>query len=231
MLKLNKISKSYSIDKNDKISLLNDISLEISNNKFYGIVGHSGSGKSTLLNIIGLIDDFDSGKYFIDNKEVNYLSEDEKSSIRMKKFGFVFQSFYLNNRLTALENVIIPMYINKGIPKSERKKIAMNLLEKFGLGNRINHRPNQLSGGEQQRVAIARALANNPEVILADEPTGNLDKKNEEMIFNYFKKLVTEDKKTVVIVSHNEIINKYADIIYKLEDGKIYKEVIDNEVK
>lgn len=231
MLKLNKISKSYSIDKNDKISLLNDISLEISNNKFYGIVGHSGSGKSTLLNIIGLIDDFDSGKYFIDNKEVNYLSEDEKSSIRMKKFGFVFQSFYLNNRLTALENVMIPMYINKGIPKSERKKIAMNLLEKFGLGNRINHRPNQLSGGEQQRVAIARVLANNPEVILADEPTGNLDKKNEEMIFNYFKKLVTEDKKTVVIVSHNEIINKYADIIYKLEDGKIYKEVIDNEVK
>ena len=231
MLKLNKISKSYSIDKNDKISLLNDISLEISNNKFYGIVGHSGSGKSTLLNIIGLIDDFDSGKYFIDNKEVNYLSEDEKSSIRMKKFGFVFQSFYLNNRLTALENVMIPMYINKGIPKSERKKIAMNLLEKFGLGNRINHRPNQLSGGEQQRVAIARALANNPEVIFADEPTGNLDKKNEEMIFNYFKKLVTEDKKTVVIVSHNEIINKYADIIYKLEDGKIYKEVIDNEVK
>ena len=231
MLKLDKISKSYSIDKNDKISLLNDISLEISNNKFYGIVGHSGSGKSTLLNIIGLIDDFDSGKYFIDNKEVNYLSEDEKSSIRMKKFGFVFQSFYLNNRLTVLENVMIPMYINKGIPKSERKKIAMNLLEKFGLGNRINHRPNQLSGGEQQRVAIARALANNPEVILADEPTGNLDKKNEEMIFNYFKKLVTEDKKTVVIVSHNEIINKYADIIYKLEDGKIYKEVIDNEVK
>ena len=231
MLKLNKISKSYSIDKNDKISLLNDISLEISNNKFYGIVGHSGSGKSTLLNIIGLIDDFDSGKYFIDNKEVNYLSEDEKSFIRMKKFGFVFQSFYLNNRLTALENVMIPMYINKGIPKSERKKIAMNLLEKFGLGNRINHRPNQLSGGEQQRVAIARALANNPEVILADEPTGNLDKKNEEMIFNYFKKLVTDDKKTVVIVSHNEIINKYADIIYKLEDGKIYKEVIDNEVK
>ena len=231
MLKLDKISKSYSINKNDKISLLNDISLDINNSKFYGIVGHSGSGKSTLLNIIGLIDDFDSGKYFIDNKEVNYLSEDEKSSIRMKKFGFVFQSFYLNNRLTALENVIIPMYINKGIPKSERKKIAMNLLEKFGLGNRINHRPNQLSGGEQQRVAIARALANNPEVILADEPTGNLDKKNEEMIFNYFKKLVTEDKKTVVIVSHNEIINKYADIIYKLEDGKIYKEVIDNEVK
>mgnify|MGYP001624098798 CR=1 FL=1 len=231
MLKLDKISKSYSIDKNDKISLLNDISLDINNSKFYGIIGHSGSGKSTLLNIIGLIDDFDSGKYFIDNKEVNYLSEDEKSSIRMKKFGFVFQSFYLNNRLTALENVMIPMYINKGIPKSERKKIAMNLLEKFGLGNRINHRPNQLSGGEQQRVAIARALANNPEVILADEPTGNLDKKNEEMIFNYFKKLVTEDKKTVVIVSHNEIINKYADIIYKLEDGKIYKEVIDNEVK
>ena len=231
MLKLDKISKSYSIDKNDKISLLNDISLDINNSKFYGIVGHSGSGKSTLLNIIGLIDDFDSGEYFIDDRLVNCLGEDEKSSIRMKKFGFVFQSFYLNNRLTALENVMIPMYINKEISKLERKKIAMNLLEKFGLGNRINHRPNQLSGGEQQRVAIARALANNPEVILADEPTGNLDKKNEEMIFNYFKKLVTEDKKTVVIVSHNEIINKYADIIYKLEDGKIYKEVIDNEVK
>lgn len=231
MLKLDKISKSYSIDKNDKISLLNDISLDINNSKFYGIVGHSGSGKSTLLNIIGLIDDFDSGEYFIDDRLVNCLGEDEKSSIRMKKFGFVFQSFYLNNRLTALENVMIPMYINKEISKLERKKIAINLLKKFGLGNRINHRPNQLSGGEQQRVAIARALANNPEVILADEPTGNLDKKNEEMVFNYFKKLVIEDKKTVIIVSHNEIINKYADIIYKLEDGKIYKEVIDNEVK
>ena len=189
MLKLDKISKSYSIDKNDKISLLNDISLDINNSKFYGIVGHSGSGKSTLLNIIGLIDDFDSGEYFIDDRLVNCLGEDEKSSIRMKKFGFVFQSFYLNNRLTALENVMIPMYINKEISKLERKKIAINLLKKFGLGNRINHRPNQLSGGEQQRVAIARALANNPEVILADEPTGNLDKKNEEMVFNYFKKL------------------------------------------
>ena len=230
MLKLENLSKSYSINKSDHLQLLKKLNLDFLDNKFYCIIGHSGSGKSTLINIIGLIDSFDDGKYFIDNIEVSKMNETEKSELRMRKFGFVFQSFYLNNRLTALENVMIPMIINDKITKDERKKRAFELLEKFGLKDRVNHKPYQLSGGEQQRVAIARALANNPEIIIADEPTGNLDKKNEKIIFDYFKKIVEEDKKTIIVVSHNDIVNKYADILYKLDDGKISKEVIDNEI-
>lgn len=229
MLKLKDVSKSYFINKKEHLQLFEKLSIDFLDNKFYCIVGHSGSGKSTLINIIGLIDNFDGGKYFIDNIEVSKMNEVEKSELRMKKFGFVFQSFYLNNRLSALENVMIPMIINNKITKDERKKRALELLEKFGLKDRANHKPYQLSGGEQQRVAIARALANNPEIIIADEPTGNLDKKNEKIIFDYFKKIVEEDKKTIIVVSHNAIVNKYADILYKLDDGKISKEVINNE--
>lgn len=231
MLNLKNIFKSYSINKDDCLEIIKDFSIDFLDNKFYGIVGHSGSGKSTLINIIGLIDSFDAGKYFIDNIEVSDMDENEKSELRMKKFGFVFQSFYLNNHLSALENVMVPMIINKEIPKSERKQRAIELLNRFGLKDRLDHKPYQLSGGEQQRVAIARALANDPEIIIADEPTGNLDKKNEKIIFDYLKKIVEEDNKTVIVVSHNEILNRYANILYKLDEGKICKEVIDNEVK
>ena len=186
-------------------------------------MGHSGCGKSTLINIIGLIDKQTSGEYLIDTVEVSKLSEDEKAELRMKKIGFVFQDFFLNPRLTALENVMVPMLINKDIPKEEREVIATNLLKELGLEDRINHKPNELSGGEGQRVAIARALANNPDIILADEPTGNLDKKNETMVFDILKKLVKEKKKCVIVVTHNNIINDYADVIYKLDNGKLVK--------
>lgn len=226
MLKIHNMEKIYKLSKNNEIVALNNISITFGKKKFYGIIGHSGSGKSTLIQIIGLLDSYNSGNYIIDDVDVCNLSEDEKAKLRMKKFGFVFQSFYLNEKLTALENVIVPTLINKNIKPDFRKKLARELLTKVGLGDRLNHRPSQLSGGEQQRVAIARALVNNPEVIIADEPTGNLDKKNEKMIFDLLKKLVEEEGKTIILVSHNEIIKNYADVIYSLDDG--YLELVKN---
>ena len=223
MLELKEISKKYFIKKNREVLALDNVSMDFKGKKFYGIMGHSGCGKSTLINIIGLIDKQTSGEYLIDTVEVSELSEDEKAELRMKKIGFVFQDFFLNPRLTALENVMVPMLINKDIPKEEREVIATNLLKELGLKDRINHKPNELSGGEGQRVAIARALANNPDIILADEPTGNLDKKNETMVFDILKKLVKEKKKCVIVVTHNNIINDYADVIYKLDNGKLVK--------
>lgn len=226
MLKIHNMKKIYKLSKNNEIVALNNINITFEKKKFYGIIGHSGSGKSTLIQIIGLLDSYNSGNYIIDDVDVCNLSEDEKAKLRMKKFGFVFQSFYLNEKLTALENVIVPTLINKNIKPDFRKKLARELLTKVGLGDRLNHRPSQLSGGEQQRVAIARALVNNPEVIIADEPTGNLDKKNEKMIFDLLKKLVEEEGKTIILVSHNEIIKNYADVIYSLDDG--YLELVKN---
>lgn len=226
MLKIHNMKKIYKLSKNNEIVALNNINITFEKKKFYGIIGHSGSGKSTLIQIIGLLDSYDSGNYIIDDIDVCNLSEDEKAKLRMKKFGFVFQSFYLNEKLTALENVIVPTLINKNIKPDFRKKLARELLTKVGLGDRLDHRPSQLSGGEQQRVAIARALVNNPEVIIADEPTGNLDKKNEKMIFDLLKKLVEEEGKTIILVSHNEIIKDYADVIYSLDDG--YLELVKN---
>lgn len=226
MLKIHNMKKIYKLSKNNEIVALNNINITFEKKKFYGIIGHSGSGKSTLIQIIGLLDSYDSGNYIIDDVDVCNLSEDEKAKLRMKKFGFVFQSFYLNEKLTALENVIVPTLINKEIKPNLRKKFACELLTKVGLGDRLNHRPSQLSGGEQQRVAIARALVNNPEVIIADEPTGNLDKKNEKIIFDLFKKLVEEEGKTIILVSHNEIIKNYTDVIYSLDDG--YLELVKN---
>lgn len=226
MLKIHNMKKIYKLSKNNEIVALNNINITFEKKKFYGIIGHSGSGKSTLIQIIGLLDSYNSGNYIIDDIDVCNLSEDEKAKLRMKKFGFVFQSFYLNEKLTALENVIVPTLINKNIKPDFRKKLARELLTKVGLGDRLNHRPSQLSGGEQQRVAIARALVNNPEVIIADEPTGNLDKKNEKIIFDLLKKLVEEEGKTIILVSHNEIIKNYADVIYSLDDG--YLELVKN---
>ena len=226
MLKIHNMKKIYKLSKNNELVALKNISITFEKNKFYGIIGHSGSGKSTLIQIIGLLDSYNSGNYIIDDVDVCNLSEDEKAKLRMKKFGFVFQSFYLNEKLTALENVIVPTLINKNIKPDFRKKLARELLTKVGLGDRLNYRPSQLSGGEQQRVAIARALVNTPEVIIADEPTGNLDKKNEKMIFDLLKKLVEEEGKTIILVSHNEIIKNYADVIYSLDDG--YLELVKN---
>lgn len=216
------VSKTYYL-KNERIVILDSASYKFEIGKFYAIIGHSGLGKSTLLNIIGLLDNYDSGNYIIGNKSTKNLNDFEKSFLRLHNFGIVFQEFYLNPKLNAMENVMIPMFINKQISKREYKERALSLLDKFKILDRAKHYPNELSGGEQQRVSLARALANNPSVILADEPTGNLDKENEKIIFDELKGLVGEGK-TVIVVSHNEIIRKYADVVLTLKNGKIVEE-------
>ena len=220
-MELVKVSKNYVID-GRTINILRDASVSFEKNKLYAIIGHSGVGKSTLLNILGLLDDYDSGNYYFDGIDVKELSESEKAELRLYKIGFVFQSFYLNPNFTALENVMIPMLINKRISNNDIKVNAIKLLKKFNLFDRINHYPKQLSGGEQQRVSLARALANDPDIILADEPTGNLDKENEKIILDELKKIARSGK-IVIVVTHNDIIKKYADILLTIEEGKIKK--------
>ena len=221
-MKLEHIYKEYNLNGN-KIIALKDINIEFKPNNFYAIMGRSGSGKSTLVNILGLLDEASSGNYYLNEKNIASLSADAKSDIIAKQIGFVFQSFYLNNSLTALENVMLPLYINKEVKKEERKNLATSMLKKLGLGDRLNHKPKELSGGEQQRVAIARALINNPKIIIADEPTGNLDTANEIEIFKTLKD-ISKENKIVIVVSHNPIVTDYCDYLYEMNDG-ILKEV------
>lgn len=218
-MKLEKITKHYKMRDNE-IKVLDDIDYTFCEGKFYLIKGHSGSGKTTLIQILGLMLSPTSGEIYIKNKNIQNLSTNAKAKIRNKVIGFVFQNYCLNENLTALDNVILPMIINSKIKKSERIPIAENLLTMVGLSNRIEHYPNELSGGEQQRVAIARALSNNPKIILADEPTGNLDKKNEKYILELLKK-ISEQGKTVIMVSHSEFATEYADVLLEIDNGKI----------
>ena len=211
------VKKVVKIYKND-VKVLNNISYEFEKGKFYAIMGRSGAGKSTLLNIIGTIDNATEGEIYINGNNINGLTEKEKAKLRMKNLGFVFQGFYLNPYLNALENVIVTMRIKPEISKKERKKRAENLLERFGVKKLADSLPSQMSGGEQQRVCIARALANNPDIILADEPTGNLDEENEKIVFSNLKTLA-EQGHTVIAVSHNEGVKEYADEIIML-NGK-----------
>ena len=219
MIKLSNISKNYQKN-HQEIKALQNITYNFANSKFYSIVGHSGSGKSTLISILGLIENPTSGDYELLEQNVAKMTDDELSALRMKKIGFIFQSFYLDNTLKAYENVILPMLINKDIKPEERYSKAKDLLIKLGLENRIDHFPNELSGGEQQRVAIARALANDPEIILADEPTGNLDEENEKIVFDILKQLAN-DGKCVIVVSHSNKVKDYADVILELSQGEM----------
>ena len=206
--------------KNDEVKALDNVSYEFKPGKLYAIMGHSGSGKSTLISILGLIETLTSGRITINNKDISKLKDDELANLRMKYIGFVFQDFYLDEHLKAYENVLLPMLINKEIKKADRKEKALKLLTDLGLNERINHYPKELSGGEQQRVAIARSLANDPEIILADEPTGNLDEENEKLVFETLKSLAKKGK-CVIIVTHSEEIKKYADEILKITKGKL----------
>lgn len=218
-MELKNATKKY-FKNNKEILALDNINLKFEKGKFYAIMGKSGAGKSTLIQILGLLDALTEGDYYFDGVLVNNLTEIEKSNLRMNKIGFIFQSFHLNDNLMAYENIILPMVINSEINKEHYKSRALKLLKLFSLEERANHYPKELSGGERQRVAIARALANNPMYILADEPTGNLDKINEKFIFEFLKKL-SRDGKCVIVVSHNDDIKKYADIIYNINSGKI----------
>ena len=208
------------ISKNEEIIILNNVSIEFKKGTMYLITGHSGSGKTTLINILGLIDKLDTGKLLIDNIDINNLNNKEIVNIRKEKIGFIFQDYCLNEYLTAKENIIVPMLVNKNIKSKDRNNIAINLLEQFNLSNRANHLPKKLSGGEKQRVSIARALVNNPKYLICDEPTGALDKKNERIVFEYLKKLAKSGI-CVIVVSHSNEIKKYADKTYILEDGII----------
>ncbi len=220
ILKVKNLVKNYYKD-NEKIEAVNNISYNFEKGKFYAIMGPSGSGKSTFLHLIGTLDTYDEGSVFINNIDVSSLDDLQLSKIRKEEIGFVFQSFYLNNNMKAYENVIMPIMLDK-IPYKDKKEKGITILNSLGLEKRVNHYPSELSKGECQRVAIARALINNPNIILADEPTGNLDSKNERNIFELLKKLSLEGK-CVIVVSHNEEIKKYADVILKIRDGKLYE--------
>lgn len=211
ILEAKQITKIYQ----NKVKVLDDFSYQFEPCKFYAIMGRSGAGKSTLLNILGTIDEPTSGEVILSGETIVGLDEKKKAKIRMEKIGFVFQGFYLNPYLSALENVMVPMRINPNIPKKERKKLALELLQKFGADKLADSLPSQMSGGEQQRVCIARALANQPQIILADEPTGNLDEENEKIVFAHLKTLA-EQGHTIVVVSHNERVKDYADELIEM---------------
>lgn len=214
-IELRNVSKIYS----NGVKALDNVSLKISQGELVVIMGQSGSGKSTLLQIAGLLDICTEGSVIINGDNLSKLDKNKLADIRMKTLGFVFQAFHLNSHLKLYENIIVPMLINNEFKnRSEMQERAMELIEKVGLAHRKEHYPSELSGGEQQRVAIARAMANDPDFILADEPTGNLDSKNELMIFDELKKLV-RDGKGVLVVSHNDAVLNYADKIYIMKDG------------
>ncbi len=218
VVELINIEKSYSL-KNHEIPVLKNINVKFENGKFYAIMGHSGSGKSTLISIIDGIEPYTSGKVIINKKDLSDMNNKEKSFMRNNEIGIIFQDFFLDNYLTALENIVFPMTINDKYKKSANKR-ALELLKKVELENRSNHFPKELSGGEKQRVAIARALANDPNIIIADEPTGNLDEENESKIFSVLKRL-SQEGKCVIVVSHSNEILKYADVFYELKEGAL----------
>ena len=209
-----------------QVEALKSVSLNVDKNEYVAIMGASGSGKSTLMNIIGCLDRMTSGKYILDGEDVSTLNDTQLAEIRNKKIGFVFQAFNLLPRLTALGNVELPM-IYAGIPGSQRYKRAKEALEKVGLGDRIHHRPNELSGGQKQRVAIARALVNNPAILLADEPTGNLDTKSSIEIMDIFESL-NDEGVTIVMVTHEADIASHTKRNVVFRDGEI---ISDNPVK
>lgn len=212
-------NKKYK-NKEKEIIALNNFSYKFEYGKLYAIMGHSGSGKTTLINCISMLDRIDSGNILINEKNTKKLSEKLKAKIRSLEMGLVFQDYLLNENMKVHENIVLPMFLNKKISKNDRKKLALELLKKVGIESKANNYPKQLSGGEQQRVGIARCLANNPNIILADEPTGNLDEENKKYIFKLLKGLAKEGK-CVIVVSHDSTIKKYADEIIILKGGAI----------
>ena len=218
IMKLEDIDKFY-METGNKLHILRKLNLEVKRGEFVSILGKSGSGKSTLLNIMGLLDKIDGGKIWIDNKEVSSLNEMERNNIKNYFLGFVFQFHYLMSEFTALENVMIPALLNNFKNKKEIEKEAKELLEIVGLAERMKHKPNQLSGGEKQRVAIARAMINKPKLILADEPTGNLDEDTGELIFSLFRKINKEHNQSIVVVTHARDLSQVTDRQIYLKRG------------
>jgi putative ABC transport system ATP-binding protein len=222
VLKIENLSKSYALGKR-KIQALSGVNLQVNRGEFVAIMGPSGSGKTTLLNVLGCLDKPTSGRVLLDEIDIAKLAETELYKIRRNKIGFVFQTFNLLPYLNAIENVELPMECTKK-SKSERKRVAGKLLEMVGLSGREGHRPQRLSAGEQQRVAIARALANDPAIILADEPTGNLDTKNKQEIVKLLASLNLNQGTTIIVVTHDGHVAAHTERLLLLKDGKIIKE-------
>lgn len=223
VISMRNITKKYYIGEPNELEILHGIDLDVYSGDFISIVGQSGSGKSTLMNIIGLLDRPTTGDYELGDLVVSEAKDSELSQIRNKRIGFVFQSFNLIPRSNALSNVELPMLYAK-MPKKERQKKAMELLKLVDMDERYNHRPNELSGGQKQRVAIARAMANNPDIILADEPTGALDSKTGRTVMDLFHKLNKEEKKTIILITHNYELAEETSRILTMKDGFLEEE-------
>ena len=221
IIKLDGVWKTYKMGE-VKVNALRGLNLAIKEGEFVAIMGPSGSGKSTAVNMVGALDMPTKGKIYLENRDISKLSESDLAQIRGKKIGFIFQQFNLINTLSALENVALPM-VFQGVERDERLETGEKLLQTVGLKERINHKPTELSGGEQQRVAIARALANTPDVVLADEPTGNLDSKTGETVITFLGNLNKKDGKTIIMVTHDINVAKHAHRIEFLKDGMIVK--------
>jgi putative ABC transport system ATP-binding protein len=222
VIKVDNVWKIYQMGK-VKVPALRGLNLQVKEKEFLAIMGPSGSGKSTAMHIIGCLDIPTKGEVYLDGKNIANMSESTLAQIRGKKIGFIFQQFNLIPTLTAFENVMLPM-IFQGVPDEKKKSRAIALLKRVGLTERMNHHPSELSGGEQQRVAIARALANDPEIILGDEPTGNLDSKNGEMVMQLLSDLHKKEKKTIIIITHETEVADYAERKLILRDGKLIKD-------
>lgn len=218
LMSMKNIRKSFNIDKPNELEILHGIDLKILEGQFVSIVGQSGSGKSTLMNIMGLLDRATEGEYILNGVNIKNLSDGELSVFRSKKIGFVFQNFNLIPRSNALKNVELPMLYAK-VTKREREERAKKLLELVDMGDRMTHLPNELSGGQKQRVAIARSMANDPDIILADEPTGALDSKTGRSVMDLFHKLNAKEGKTIIIITHNYELAEETEKIFNMHDG------------
>lgn len=219
MIKLENICKSYELS-GEKVTALNNINLQIKEGEFVSIIGKSGSGKSTMLNVLGMLDDWDSGEYTLDGIKASDLKGNEVAKIRNQKMGFVYQNFNLLPKLSAVENVALPLMYS-GKSNKENMKVAKEYLELVGLGDKIHNKPTQLSGGQQQRVAIARALVNKPKILFADEPTGALDSKTSKDIMSLIQRVWREQGITVIMVTHDDSLASQANRIIRVSDGQI----------
>jgi len=220
LIKLENVWKKYKLAGDGELPILKKVNLEINHGSFSTIMGPSGSGKSTLMYLLGLLDMPTEGKIYLEGQDVSNFSEDKLAQVRGKKIGFIFQQFNLLQNLTALENVMLPM-IFQGVPEAERRERAKKLLDSVNLGQRVMHKPTEMSGGEQQRIAIARSLVNDPEILIGDEPTGNLDSTTGKQVMEILTRLHKEQHKTIIVVTHDPNIAQYSQNIIHIQDGEI----------